>query len=424
MSKGKGRIAMLSTHGYFDPVPVLGQTDTGGQVVYVLELAKALSQLGWYVDIYTRWFDQGKKQVELVPQFPDVRVIRIQAGPWDFTPKEEIYKFLPQLSANMIKFIEQENLIYSLFHGHYIDAGIVTLDVARHFDKPSFFTAHSLGAWKREQMGGDPGEMEIKFKFNHRVSEENRILNSVAANSVTSDLQLEKLHQLYNYKETNVDVIPPGVDIHRFKSPDRKDKPANGNLPERYIYCLSRIDTNKGHDMLLKAFYKVSQRIPEVKLIIGGGSPKPKPREQQVFKMMDQVIDDLGIRDSLVFVGYVPDDLMASYYQHASLFVMPSLFEPFGMTTQEAMACGTPVIASKYGGIRTVIENEKNGILVDPKDADEFAEAMIRLITDPEWNSKIGRAGQKFIREHYSWEVIAKRHLKFYSRYSMLTIHD
>ena len=160
---------MLSTHGYFDPVPQLGRTDTGGQVVYVLELAKALSRDGYKVDIFTRWFDQDQLQVDPVTDAPDVNVIRIKAGPWEFIPKEFIYDVLPELSANMVQFIKDNKLEYDLYHGHYVDAGIVSLDVARAFNKPAYFTAHSLGAWKQDQMGGDPEEMEKKFNFKHWI---------------------------------------------------------------------------------------------------------------------------------------------------------------------------------------------------------------------------------------------------------------
>ena len=152
-------ICMLSTHGYVDPVPQLGRTDTGGQVVYVLELSKALASRGIKVDVYTRGFDPSKKQVDPVPDRPDVRVIRIPAGSSEFIPKEGIYDVLPELTDNMVGFIRENDLSYDLFHGHYVDAGIVALKVAAAFAKPAFFTAHSLGAWKRAQMGGDPEEM-------------------------------------------------------------------------------------------------------------------------------------------------------------------------------------------------------------------------------------------------------------------------
>ncbi|HSG68722.1 MAG TPA: glycosyltransferase [Bacteroidales bacterium] len=410
-------VAMLSTHGYFDPVPQLGRTDTGGQVVYVLELAKALAKAGIKTDIFTRWFDKSQLQVDPVPGHPDVRVIRIPTGSWDFIPKEYIYDVLPELSQNMISFINDNGLEYDLFHGHYVDAGIVALDVARAMGKPVYFTAHSLGGWKRDQMGGDPEEMEKKFNFRHRISEELRIFNNVNAQSLTSVVQHEKLRELYQYDAGNIVIIPPGVDVHHFYPQQENEDTVHTGLPEKYVLCLSRIDTNKGHDLLLHAWDIVRKLVPDVMLVIAGGSPNPKPRELEVFATMDKIIADKGMQSRVKRVGYVPDNLMRPYYQQAELFVMPSLFEPFGMTSQEAMACGTPVVASKFGGIRNTIRNGYNGLLVDPSDPDEFADAIIQILTDREMRSDVGRNAYKVIIEEYSWEAIAQRHLAFYNKY-------
>ncbi|MDT8393200.1 MAG: glycosyltransferase [Bacteroidales bacterium] len=410
-------IAMLSTHGYFDPIPKLGQTDTGGQVVYVLELAKALAKAGYKTDIYTRWFDPTQQQIDPVPGHPDVRVIRIAAGPWEFIPKEFIYEVLPELAGNMIDFIKNEGLNYDLYHGHYVDAGIVALDVAKAMNKPVYFTAHSLGAWKRDQMGGEPDEMEKKFNFRHRIAEEMRIFENVNAQSLTSIVQREKLNELYNYDAGNITIIPPGVDVHYFYSPREGEKKIKTTLPDKYVFCLSRIDTNKGHDLLLHAWDIVRREIPDTDLVIGGGSPDPKPREQGVFAMIDEIIRNAGMQDRVIRIGYVPNEMMRTYYQQASLFVMPSLFEPFGMTSQEAMACGTPVVASKFGGIRNTIRNGYNGFLVDPSDPEEFAAAMIALLRDEEKCEEIGKNAYKLILEEYSWEAIARKHIDFYTNY-------
>ena len=407
---------MLSTHGYFDPVPKLGQTDTGGQVVYVLELSKAISRLGIPVDIYTRWFDKQRKQTEPAPGHEHVRIVRIPAGPWEFVAKEQIYELLPELTENMLHFMKKEGLRYDLYHGHYVDAGMVTVEVAAATRSPSFFTAHSLGAWKREQMGGDTEVMEEKYNFSQRIREEMRIFQAVNAQTVTSIVQREKLNELYGLPTDNVAVIPPGVNIHIYKPPDKED-PGPRELPEKYIYCLSRIDANKGHDMLLRAFHRLSSMQPDVHLVIGGGSPDPKPREIEVFNMMKALTEELGIVDKVKLVGYVPDEKMVPYYQHSLFFVMPSLFEPFGMTTQEAMACGKTVIASKYGGIRNIIDHGTTGMLIDPKNSEEFADVMRRLVTDAPLRKSIGRQASLMIREEYSWERMAERHLDYYSEY-------
>jgi len=411
------RLAMLSTHGYFDPIPLLGETDTGGQVLYVLELSKALARRGIKVDIYTRWFDRNRSQIELLPGYPDVRVIRIPAGPWEFVIKEKIYSLLPELTENLAAFLRENRLDYDLFHGHYVDAGIVTVDLARIFGKPAFFTAHSLGAWKRERMDGDPEQMELEFNFNHRIEEEKRIYRTLPGHTVTSRLQLDKLRELYGYEEDNVEIIPPGVNIHKFKPLNPGEPPKKTNLPEKYIFCLSRVDSNKGYDLLLNAFGKVCQKMDDVYLVTGGGSSNPQPREKEVIDMMLRIMKEKGIENKVVFVGHVEEHLMVPYYQNAQFFVMPSIFEPFGMTTQEAMASGIPVIASKFGGINTVLTHEKDGLLIDPKNEDEFAGAMIRLLEETAFRKQLGQKASALIRQNYSWEAMAEKHLHFYKKY-------
>lgn len=410
-------ICMLSTHGYFDPVPQLGRTDTGGQVVYVLQLAKALSTGKIKVDIYTRWFDRSKRQIDPVPGYPDVRVIRIPTGPWEFIPKEEIYDILPELAENMIGFIREKNLSYDLFHGHYVDAGVVALDVATAFDKPAFFTAHSLGAWKREQMGGDPEEMEKKYKFNRRISEELRIFRLVKAQTVTTKVQKGKIEQLYGFTSDNMVVIPPGVDVHIFRPIKPGDRKIKTGLPNRYIFCLGRIDPNKGHDLLLNAFDIVRKVIPAIDLVIGGGSPKPQQRELEVLSAMKKIIAEKDMHSRVHIVGYVPDELLVPFYQQAELFVLPSIFEPFGMTALEAMACGKPIVASKFGGIKDVISSGDHGLLVDPSNINEFADAIIMLLKNRRLAESMGQEGCKTVHRSFSWEAIAERHIAFYEKF-------
>jgi len=410
-------ICMLSTHGYFDPIPQLGKTDTGGQVIYVLQLAKALSKRGIKVDIYTRWFDFSKQQVDPVPDYPDVRVVRIPAGPEKFIPKEDLYEVLPELAQNMIQFIRENNLDYDLFHGHYVDAGIVMLVVAEALSKPPFFTAHSIGAWKREKMGGDPEEMEKKYKFKHRIAEELRIFRSVVAQSATTTLQKEKIERLYGFASDNVVVISPGVDVHTFCPLEPRGQATTVNMPRNYIFCLSRIDANKGHDLLLYAFDIVRKAIADIHLVIGGGSPEPEQREQEVLMTMKKIVKERKMQDRVHIIGYVPDENLVILYQRARLFALPSIFEPFGMTVLEALACAVPVVASKYGGIRTVISSGKNGILIDPRNESEFADALMMILNDPSLARRLGEAGRSTIQKEYSWEAIAEKHITFYNRF-------
>ena len=132
---------------------------------------------------------------------------------------------------------------------------------------------------------------------------------------------------------------------------------------------------------------------------------------------MQKIISEYGIDERVQIIGYVPDELMAPYYRQAKLFVLPSKFEPFGMTTLEAMACGTPVIASNLGGIKENFTSGKDGILVDPSNKEELSNAMLELLENKELAEKIGMEGYKTVRDRFSWEAIAKRTLEFYESY-------
>ena len=278
-------ICLLSTHGYLDPVPELGETDTGGQVLYVLKLAQALTHYGIKVDIYTRWFDRSRKQINPLPDCPEARVIRIPAGNWEFIPKELIYDVLPELAENMITFIRENKLDYDLFHGHYVDAGIVTLQVAGAFSKSAFFTSHSLGAWKKQMTSGDPKEMDKIFNFTFRIAEELRIFQSVRAQTTTSKEEEKKIEELYQFRSPRMEFIPPGVDVHLFHPLEEGETEEKTEiaLPLQYIFVIGRISKAKGHDSLLPAFLRVLKEFPDIHLVLGGGSKNPDDEEREVF---------------------------------------------------------------------------------------------------------------------------------------------
>ncbi|MHA2221054.1 MAG: glycosyltransferase [Candidatus Thorarchaeota archaeon] len=410
------RISMLSTHGYFDAEPQLGRTDTGGQVVYVLELSKALSKQGIAVDIYTRWFDKSKEMIEPVPLFPNLRIVRIPAGPWKFVPKEELYDYLQELAENMIDFIQENKLEYDLFHGHYVDAGIVAIHVSRTIGKPVYFTAHSLGAWKRQLMDGFSKKMEEKYQFEKRIEEELKVFQAVNGQTATTKAQLQIMESLYNFQSENTMIIPPGVDVEAFHPGKTSENP---ELPTNYIFCLSRIDENKGHELLLNAFDIVRRNLPEIHLVIGGGSPRPKPREKQLLNRIEKIIDEKGMRDRVHLVGYIPDEKIKSFYQQARVFVLPSTFEPFGMTALEAIACGTPAIVSKFAGVSEFLIDidHTDSIVTNPTDTQKFASAILEILEDQKLAEQIGLEGMKTVRKSFSWDAIAEMHLLFYENF-------
>ena len=405
---------MLSTHGYVDPEPQLGRTDTGGQVVYVLELSKMLSKLGMKVDIYTRWFDKSNERVESVLGDNNLRIVRIPAGPMKFVPKEELYDLLPELADNMIEFIHKNELNYDIFHAHYVDAGIVAVNVAKALDTPVFFTAHSLGAWKRKLMKGHSEDMEKKFRFKHRIAEELKVFRSVNGQTATTSAQIQVMKSLYDFQSDNTVIIPPGVDIEAFHP---AEAPSDPELPSNYLFCLSRIDENKGHEVLLNAFDLVRRKVSDIHLVIGGGSPNPKPREVELLNKIHGIIEERGMQDLVHVIGFVPDEKMRSLYKRARLFILPSIFEPFGMTVLEAMACQTPTVVSKFAGISEFLCDHKDCVITDPSNPEEFSIAIVELLENRKLAEKIGSAGQTLVLDRFSWKAIAEEHMEFYRNF-------
>lgn len=412
-------ICMLSTHGYFDPVPELGKTDTGGQVLYVLQLARSLAQFGINVDIYTRWFDHLKKQIDPIPDCPNVRVIRIPAGGWEFIPKESIYDVLPELAQNMIKFIQEQNIEYDLFHGHYVDAGIVALKVAKAFFKPAFFTAHSLGAWKKQRASGDPKEMDRVFNFSLRIDEELRIFQSVNAQTVTSKEEQDKIEELYHFHPPRIEFIPPGVDVHKFRPLEDGDKEEKTEivLPGRYIFVVSRMSKAKGHDLLLPAYMQVLKEFPDIPLVIGGGSDRPDKEETDVLLNMKRFIEKNRIKKNVHIVGVIPHDDLPPYYRQARLFILPARYEPFGMTALEAMACQVPAVISRSAGIQENLVSDKDCLLIDPLETQKYAEAISLLLKDKILAKRLAKQGSETVRNTFSWEAIARKFISFYERF-------
>lgn len=410
---GVTRICMLSVHGYFDPKPILGATDTGGQVVYVLELSKALAEMGLSIDIFTRRFG-GRPEID--PVCPGVRVIRVPCGGDDFIRKEDLFPHLDELTGNAARFIDEAGLGYDLVHAHYWDAGYVGMTIAERLARPFFFTAHSLGAWKKERMAGDPAEMERLFRFSRRIHWENVIFRRATAQTVTTVDEKDAYRRLYDFDNDDVVVIPPGVDIRRF-TPEPPTPAREIPAPPKYVFSLSRIDSNKGLDDLIRAFARVVRKS-DASLIIGGGSVQPEAHEIDVKRSLVDLVESLSLRDRVVFTGYIPDADLDTYYRRARVFVLPSKYEPFGMTALEAMACGTPVVVTRHGGLRNVLAHRKNSVFVDPSDSEETAAAILEILDDAAFADRIGRSGAELIQGSYCWHRIARQTLSFYEVYA------
>ena len=404
---------MLTVHGYVDPDPILGKTDTGGQVTYVLELSKFLAKMGVKVDIYTRQF-QHKKTISRVSK--GVRIIRIPCGGKKFIPKEKLLPYLDTFANNMKRFLKKEGLEYDIFHSHYWDAGYVAMKLTEQLDYFFVHTFHSLGAWKRENMGGDPKVMEKLYRFKERIRHEKIIYKKAAAIVMTSSEMLKNSKELYNYTGRNNIIIPAGVNTDIYRPLKRGEKERKIDVPHNYIFWVGRFDTNKGLPYMLKAFAEVITKAKDLFLVIGGGSKNPTPTEKKLRKELQRIIKKTQITNRVFFTHHIKDKLMASYYRKAKLFVLPSKFEPFGMNAAEAMACGVPTKVSKRAGIRKYLKSRENCLIVNSGNKKDLSRAFDLMNRRGAFRNKIAKNGLNFARENFGWTHIAETSLTFYNK--------
>jgi mannosylfructose-phosphate synthase len=404
---------MLTVHGYVSGKPTLGKTDTGGQVTYVLELSKALAKKGIKVDIYTRKF-LNRKTIEKVSR--NVRIIRIPCGGKRFIRKESLFPYLDTFVNNMERFIKKENLEYDIYHSHYWDAGYIAMKLTERLGHFFVHTFHSLGAWKKEHMGGNPKEMEKKFRFKERIKYEKQIFRRTCAIVMTSPDMIYSSKKFYNYKEKKHVIIPAGVNLDIFHPLQKGQKERKIDVPQNYVFWVGRFDTNKGLDYLLRGFAEIVTKAKDLFLVIGGGSRDPKPREKTLRKELERIIRKYELKNRVFFTHHIKDEHMPSYYRKAKFFVLPSKFEPFGMTAAEAMACGTPLIVSKRAGIRRYLKNGENCLVVNAANKKDLGWAFRVLNRNVSFHRKIANNGLKVARNKFSWTHIADKSLYYYNK--------
>ena len=212
-------------------------------------------------------------------------------------------------------------------------------------------------------------------------------------------------------------LIPPGVDVNRFrKRADtahvrRKLAQQGIDFSIPLVFALGKFIERKGFSYLIDAIALLQERGP-VQLMIGGRGPLKESLQQQA--------SNLGISDRVVFLDYIPDDELPGYYTVADLFVSPSIVdsqgdtEGLGMVLLEALACETPCVASRVGGIVDIIEDGVNGFLVEPRDSVAIADRIWRLISDDKLRQEMGKQGRLFVERHFSWQAKAREILKVY----------
>jgi mannosylfructose-phosphate synthase len=407
------RIAMVSTHGYVAAEPPLGAADTGGQVVYVIELAKKLAQLGFEVDIWTRRFED---QPEMDVVNDRVRVLRAPCGGRNFIGKEYLVPHLAEWAEHALRFIARHGLRYQFLNSHYWDAGYATQRLAEALNVPHVHTPHSLGLWKKQLMErdfpDDAAALERKYNFAQRINEETLLYRTCAEVIATTPDQLDMIVKDYGAPAEQVHMIPPGYDDNRFfpvSAASRNAIRARLGFEGKVVLAIGRLARNKGYDLLLDAFSIVAPRIPDAVLRLAIGGSELNANEQRILAELKEQAAALGLADRVKFSGFVADADLADHYRAADVFVLSSRYEPFGMTAIEAMACGTPTVVTIHGGLFRAVTFGRHALYADTFDKEDLGISVVKILRHPRLSQRLGRMGAHKARSLFTWTGIAQQ---------------
>ncbi|NEP01571.1 MAG: glycosyltransferase family 1 protein [Symploca sp. SIO2E9] len=406
-TRSKQHIALISVHG--DPAVEIGKEEAGGQNVYVRQVGEALAAQGWHVDMFTR--KASTQQPSIVEHAPRCRTIRLTAGPEAFVPRQEIFEYCGEFLEELLKFQQQAGFEYSLVHSNYWLSASVGMEWKQRQSIKQVHVYHSLGAVKYQSVDNIPAIA------NTRLAIEKKVLETSERTVATSPQEREHLRSLVS-TIGNVDIIPCGTDIRRFGAIDNIEARQKLGIEadEKVIFYVGRFDPRKGIETLVRAVGSSQLRgKSKLKLIIGGGS---RPGESDGIERVriEGIIAELGMSEFTIFPGRIGDDLLPTYYAAADVCVVPSHYEPFGLVAIEAMASGTPVVASDVGGLQFTVVPEQTGLLVPPKDDAAFAKAIDRILSNPDWRNQLGYWARTRVENQFSWDGVAHQLGELYSK--------
>jgi len=447
-------IQLFSIHGLVrgENLELGRDADTGGQVTYVLELGRHLARLEGVrqVDLFTRWIsdksvseDYSRRVEEVEDKF---RIVRIRCGGTRYRRKELLWPYLDEYVDKTVRFIKRENAIPDVVHGHYPDAGYVAMQLARIFGIPFVYTAHSLGRSKKQKLlneGITEEEIVKKLKIDRRIQAEEDALQYADLVVTSTSQEIREQYGLYRNKELpEYRVIPPGIDVEKFYPFYRDRLPENVKEEEAMyaqasllheldrffmqpdkplILALCRPDRRKNISGLVKAFGEDKELQAMANLAVFAGIRKDimqmEDNEQSVLTDMLLLMDKYDLYGKMAipkkhdFEHEVPE-LYRIAAGKRGVFVNPALTEPFGITLLEASAAGIPIVATNDGGPLDIMENCRNGILVDPTDTGAIAGAVKEIISDPEKWETFSKNGILNVRNHYTWSAHAETYLQ------------
>jgi D-inositol-3-phosphate glycosyltransferase len=396
------RVAVLSVHTC--PLAALGGKETGGMNVYVRETARELGRMGVHVDVFTR--SQNPVIPRVVEMGDGVRVIHLPAGPETPMPREMVHQHLAGFVEGVEAHRRAEGLAYDILHAHYWLSGVAGLRLRDLWGGvPLIQMFHTLGRLKNSAAQA-PAEVEPAL----RIAEEGRIVR--LADRIVASSVVERAHLVWYYgaRADRIAVIPCGVDTELFRPMSQATARDLLELPpEPLLLHVGRLQPIKGLQTLLDAMTLLDG---DARLLIVGGD-QDEPDDGHAARLRRRVAA-LGLAERVRFLGPQAQQRLPLLYAAADATVMPSYYESFGMVALEAMACASPVVASRVGGLATTVRDGLTGYLVPEGDPAALAERVRALLADPAERARLGREAVRWAAEH-RWPCVAETVCRLYS---------
>ena len=402
-----GRVAVLMVHT--SPLEQPGIGDAGGMNIYVVESAQRMAAMGVSVDIFTR--RTHASETETVEISPGVRVRYFDCGHGSLT-KEQLPAHIAGLSKEFLRLLKDEK--YDAIHSHYWISGKVAMPAAKELGIPLVHTMHTMARVKNLNLAeGETPEPMI------RVQGETQVVAAANALVANTDAEAASLVSLYDACPDIVHVVSPGVDLYTF-TPGQGRSAARTivGLPQEALVVsfVGRIQPHKGPEVLIRATSELVKHSPLLrhKLIVNvmGGASGANTEEVDRLK---ELATWLGIDDVVRFSPPVPRADLAQWYRAADLVVVPSYSESFGLVALEAQACGTPVVATAVGGLRTAVADGISGVLVDGHDPKAWSSVIARLLQEPQRRVLLSMGAIEHA-SHFGWDATARGTLDIYDQ--------
>lgn len=403
------RIALISEHA--SPLAEAGSVDSGGQNIYVANLAQQLARSGYRVDVFTR---RDRPMLPAVLRWkPNIRVIHVPAGPARFVPKEQLLPLMPAFADFLLDHFRRETVRYDVVHAHFFMSGLAAQDAAAAIDAPLVMSFHALGEVRRLHQGRDDGFPP------ERAAIERALVQRAERIVAACPQDAADLRRHYDADPRKLELVPCGFDPGELRCLAQGEaRSALDWDPQSFsILQLGRMVPRKGIANVVRALALLRGRGLDARLYVAGGnSPQPNSSATPEIGRLQALAASLGIDQRVHFIGRRGRAELSLCYGAADVFVTTPWYEPFGITPVEAMACGLPVVGSAVGGIRSTVEHGRTGYLVPPEDPPALAQRLERLCLDAPLRRRMGRAGRARVHGLYTWQSVAAQLVAVYRR--------